>query len=64
MAATANAVAALLSTEILLALNPVEAIWLRLKGQIAANRLYGSMQMLLDGVHAFFQAIAPEHALR
>jgi transposase len=45
-------------------LNPVESIWLRLKGQIAANRLYGSMQVLLDCINAFFQAMAPEQALR
>jgi transposase len=45
-------------------LNPVEAIWLRLKGQIAANRLYGSMQFLLDCVTAFFEAMTPEQALR
>ena len=44
-------------------LNPVEAIWLRLKGQIAANRLYGSMQVLLESVAAFFQAMTPEQAL-
>jgi transposase len=44
-------------------LNPVESIWLRLKGQIAANRLYGSMQVLLDCVNAFFQAMPPEQAL-
>ncbi len=44
-------------------LNPVEAIWLRLKGQLAANRLYGSMQVLLDCVNAFFYSMTPEQAL-
>ncbi len=44
-------------------LNPVESIWLRLKGQIAANRLYGSLQVLLACVNAFFQAMTPEQAL-
>ncbi len=44
-------------------LNPVEPIWLRLKGQIAANRLYGSMTLLLDFVDSFFGAMTPELAL-
>ena len=44
-------------------LNPVENIWLRLKGQIAANRLHGSLQRLLDGVAGFFRDMTPELAL-
>ena len=44
-------------------LNPVENIWLRLKGQIAANRLYGSMQCLLEAVERFFDDMTPERAL-
>ena len=44
-------------------LNPVENIWLRLKGQIAANRLYGSLQRLLEGVACFFDDMTPELAL-
>ena len=44
-------------------LNPVENIWLRLKGQIAANRLYGSIHRLLDCVACFFDAMTPEMAL-
>jgi transposase len=43
-------------------LNPVENIWLRLKDQIAANRLYGSMQRLLDTVACFFDDLTPELA--
>ena len=43
-------------------LNPVENIWL-LKGQIAANRLYGSLQRLLDAVARFFEDMTPELAL-
>lgn len=43
-------------------LNPVEDIWLRLKDQIAANRLYGSMQRLLDTVACFFDDLTPELA--
>lgn len=44
-------------------LNPVEQIWLRMKNQIAANRLYGSMQLLLDAVATFFHDMSPEQAL-
>jgi transposase len=44
-------------------LNPVERIWLRLKNTVAANRLYGSMQLLVETVDAFFTAMTPEQAL-
>jgi len=44
-------------------LNPVEPIWLRMKNQIAANRLYGSIQSLLDAVAKFFTTMSPEQAL-
>jgi transposase len=44
-------------------LNPVEPIWLRLKGQIAADRLYGSMKVLLEAVERFFQDMTPQQAL-
>ncbi len=44
-------------------LNPVEAIWLRLKAKIAADRLYGSMKALLAAADRFFQAMTPEQAL-
>jgi transposase len=44
-------------------LNPVENIWLRLKNEIAANRLYGSLQPLLDSVASFFDDMTPELAL-
>jgi transposase len=44
-------------------LNPVERIWLQLKNQLAANRLYGSLQVLLATVEAFFTAMTPERAL-
>jgi transposase len=44
-------------------LNPVEGIWLQLKDKIAANRLYGSMKLLLDAVDMFFQEMTPEKAL-
>jgi transposase len=45
-------------------LNPVEGIWLRLKGRVAANRLYASMSMLLEAVNAFFDAMTRAHALK
>lgn len=44
-------------------LNPVEDIWLRLKNHVAANRLYGSMKVLLETVEAFFSDMTPENAL-
>jgi len=44
-------------------LNPVEQIWLRMKGQIAANRLYGSIRLLLDAVDRFFAQMTPAQAL-
>ncbi|HYN64839.1 MAG TPA: IS630 family transposase [Candidatus Limnocylindrales bacterium] len=43
-------------------LNPVEAIWLRLKDKLAADRLYGSMPLLLTTVDRFFAAMTPEQA--
>lgn len=44
--------------------NPVEKVWWRLKGQVAANRLHGSVEALEDAVHAFFASFTPEDALR
>jgi transposase len=44
-------------------LNPVEGIWLQLKNKIAANRLYGSMKILLETVEAFFDEMTPARAL-
>jgi transposase len=44
-------------------LNPVERIWLQLKGDLAANRLYGSIKLLLASVDRFFAAMTPEQAL-
>ncbi len=44
-------------------LNPVERIWLRLKDQIAANRLYASLSLLLETVASFFARMTPEQAL-
>jgi transposase len=44
--------------------NPVECIWLRLKNTLAANRLYGSMKLVLETTEAFFLQMTPEQALR
>lgn len=44
-------------------LNPVENIWLRLKNSIAANRLYGSMKLLMEVVETFFEQMTPQKAL-
>jgi transposase len=44
-------------------LNPVERIWLQLKNTLAANRLYGSMRLLVETVETFFTAMTPEQAL-
>jgi transposase len=44
-------------------LNPVEAIWLRLKDTVAADRLYASMPLLLKTVDRFFAEMTPEQAL-
>jgi len=44
-------------------LNPIERIWRQLKGAIAANRLYASMDLLLKTVDAFFADMPPKQAL-
>jgi transposase len=44
-------------------LNPVENIWLRMKNQIAADRWYASMKLLLDSVDQFFDNMSPKQAL-
>lgn len=45
-------------------LNPVENIWLRLKNAVAPNRLYCSMELLLDTSHSFFDRLTPQLALQ
>lgn len=44
--------------------NPVEKIWWRLKDRVAANRLRGSIDALVEAVHDFFGSFSPEDALR
>ena len=42
-------------------LNPVEKIWWRLKAVVAANRLYGTMDALIEAVEEFLaQSTTPE----
>jgi len=44
-------------------LNTVEPIWLQMKGQIAANRLYRSIKLVLAAVDTFFARMTPAQAL-
>jgi transposase len=44
--------------------NPVEKVWWRLKDQIAANRLHGSIDVLVEAVHDFFDSFTPDDARR
>jgi transposase len=43
--------------------NPVERIGLRLKNTLAADRLYGSMKLVLETTEASFRGMTPEQAL-
>jgi transposase len=44
--------------------NPVEKVWWRLKDQIAANRLHGSIDAVVVAIHDFFATFTSEDALR
>jgi transposase len=44
--------------------NPVEKVWWRLKDQVAANRLHGSIEALVAAAHEFFASFTPEAARR
>jgi transposase len=44
--------------------NPVEKVWWRLKQQVAANRLHGSIEELESAVHQFFAELTPQAALK
>lgn len=44
--------------------NPVEKVWWRLKDRIAADRLHGSIDALVEAVHEFFGSFTREEALR
>jgi transposase len=42
--------------------NPVEKVWWRLKGHVAANRLHANLDSLVAAVHEFFASFTPEVA--
>ncbi|MGE5572730.1 MAG: IS630 family transposase [Bacteroidota bacterium] len=44
-------------------LNPVEKIWWRLKAVVAANRLHGTLDALIDAVETFFKLLTASEAL-
>jgi transposase len=44
--------------------NPVEKVWWRLKQQVTANRLHGSIEALEAAVHRFFATLTPQTALK
>ena len=44
--------------------NPVEKVWWRLKQQVAANRLHGSIEALEAAVHQCFATLTPQAALK
>lgn len=44
--------------------NPVEKVWWRLKDQIAANRLHGSIDAMVVAIHDFFATFTSEDVLR
>lgn len=44
--------------------NPVEKVWWRLKDHVAANRLHGSIDVLVSTVDEFFASFTPEDALQ
>jgi hypothetical protein len=44
--------------------NPVEKVWWRLKQQVAADRLYGSIDDLTAAADAFFATFPPQDARR
>jgi hypothetical protein len=43
--------------------NPVESIWRRMKHASAANRVFGSIKIVLQTVETFFVRMTPEQAL-
>jgi transposase len=42
--------------------NPVEKVWWRLKGHVAANRLHSNIEALVVAAHAFFASFTPQAA--
>jgi len=44
--------------------NPIEKVWWHLKQQVAANRLHGSIDALIDAVERYFTSRTPEQTLK
>lgn len=44
--------------------NPIEKLWWHLKQQVAANRLHGSIDALVDAVHQYFASRTPAQTLQ
>lgn len=44
--------------------NPIEKVWWHLKQQVAANRLHGSIDSLVDAVHGYFASRTPAQTLK
>jgi len=44
--------------------NPVEKVWWRLKGHVAANRFHGNIESLIEAAHEFFASLTPEAVLK
>lgn len=44
--------------------NPIEKVWWHLKQQVAANRLHGSIDALVDAVDRYFASRTPEQTLK
>ena len=44
-------------------LNPVEKIWWQLRGVVAANRLYGTLDALIDVVEMSLKELTESEAL-
>jgi transposase len=45
-------------------LNPIEKVWWHLKQQVAANRLHGNIDAVVDAVHRYFATRTPEQTLK
>lgn len=42
--------------------NPAEKVWWRMRQQVTANRLFGSVDVLISAVHEFFDSHSTEAA--
>ncbi|HKO17303.1 MAG TPA: hypothetical protein VJU82_00300 [Acidobacteriaceae bacterium] len=44
--------------------NPIEKVWWHPKQQVAANRLHGSIEALVNAADRYFASCAPECSLK